>query len=174
MAATVAAYQSIGATEATTRTSIDSVGGTAPKFNREDTVAGTPPIPIPTATGTNYSYPKWCYLWVTTGDSTSLSNRTIHQASTPTTGLYMFWRTDATYAQAAAAPTAGAANGEVPATYTAMTNSAVSYHAASAAGTTGERNGQFLVLLFGVGFNYAGGAGAATALPALTLSYDEA
>lgn len=145
------------------------------KFNREDTQSGTTPIPIPTATGTKYSWIKNIALAVTGTAATSISNRNVFQASTPTTGLFLFWKATNTYAQAASGnqPTDSGSNGATPSGYTAMTGSAAVYDNASvSAGSTG-RNGQFCVMVCGVDNTFAGGAGSATALPNIKLQYDE-
>ncbi len=150
------------------------------KFNREDTATGTTPIPIPTiAAGTNYSWHKNLALEVTTLAATTISNRRTYLSGTPTTGLYLFYKADATYVQAAlTAADETTTNGAVPSTYTALTATAIGgAHVWQAggvsAGSTG-RNGQFLRVALGIGANFAGGAGSATALPNIIMAYDEA
>lgn len=150
------------------------------KFNREDTATGTTPVPIPTtASGTNYSWHKNLALEVTASAATTLSNRRFYMASTPTTGLYLFWKGVSTYLQAAlTAADDVATNGLVPSTYALATATSLGaahvWHAAGvSAGSTG-RNGDFLRLALGVSSNFAGGAGSATALPNLSLVFDEA
>src|SRR5687767_14388984 len=75
------------------------------KWNREDSQSGaSTPIPVPTATGTNYSWIKNLALEVTTvaNPATAITNRNIKLASAPSTGLTQGWKA-AAYAQ----PTSG-------------------------------------------------------------------
>jgi hypothetical protein len=110
------------------------------KMNREDTLTGTTPIPIPTATGTNYSWIKNLALDVTTTGTTNISNRRIYFGSAPSTGLFGFYKSVATgsYAQAASGnlPAASGSNGATPAGYTALATSlggSTAYDASSVA-----------------------------------------
>jgi len=152
------------------------------KFNREDSLTGgTTPIPIPTATGTNYSWIKNLALDVTTVGTTSISNRRIYSSGAPATGLSLFYKSVATgsYAQAASGnmPAASGSNGATPAGYTAMATSlggSTAYDASSVATTTLGVNGSLAVVVAGVDNTFAGGPGSATALPNILLTYDEA
>lgn len=146
------------------------------KFNREDTQTGTTsPVPIPTATGTNYSWIKLLALEVTGAAATTLSNRKVALASSPTTGLKVHFKYAAAYAQPASGsmPSASGSNGAVPATYTEVTTTPQTYDSASVSGNSTGRNGGFCQLVLGVDYSYAGGGGQAT-LPNILLSYDEA
>jgi hypothetical protein len=147
------------------------------KYNREDTISGTTPIPIPTATGSNYSWLKWLALAVTTSGTTSMSNRRIQLSATETSGLGIFFLGNATYAQATSAnmPAASGSNGPAtPATFTRATTATQVYDSASVStGSTGK-NGNYCETSLGVDFTYAGGAGNAIALPDVRLIYDEA
>lgn len=176
MAATVRA--SIYAANASEPAGANAEGGI--KLNREDTATGTTPVPIPTvAAGTNYSWHKNLALEVTTGGATTISNRRVYLSGAPATGLYLFFKASASYVQAAlAAADETTTNGATPAGYTALTattqGGAHVWHSTGvSAGSTG-RNGSFLQLALGVGANYTGGAGSATALPSAILVYDEA
>ena len=151
------------------------------KFNREDTLSGTTPIPIPTATGTNYSWIKNLALDVTTAGTTAITNRRIYAGSAPSTGLTLWYKAVATgsYAQAASGnlPAAGGTNGATPSGYTAMANSvggASAYDASSVSTATQGVNGGLAVCVAGVDFSFAGGPGNATALPSISITYDEA
>lgn len=146
------------------------------KWNREDTISGTTPVPVPTATGTNYSWLKNLALEVTTAASpvTSITNRRIAIASALATGLTEHWKA-AAYVQAASGnmPAASGSNDATPATYTlASTTSALYDNAAVSGGTTG-RNGSPIQVVVGVSFLFTGGGGSAIAMPNLQLSYDE-
>ncbi len=151
------------------------------KFNREDTLTGTTPVPIPTATGTNYSWIKNLGLEVTTTGTTTLSQRYVAFASAPTAGLQGFYQAVASgsYAQAASGSTPAASGSNGPATptgYTALATSlgsASAYDASSSASSTQGLNGKLAVLVVGVDNTYAGGAGSAVALPNLQLQYQE-
>ena len=148
-------------------------------YSREDTPTGTTPIPKPSTAGTNFSWYKNLYLNVVSGGgTTSISNRKLSLASSPATGLGLFFKDGTnTYTQAASGnkPTDdGAADGATPSTYTALTTTPQTYDAASAAATNSTRNGNYAKVVLGVSSTYAGGAGAAITLPNLTLTYDEA
>ncbi len=151
---------------------------TGAKMSREDSLAGTTPIPIPLATGTNFSWIKNLVLAVTVTGTTSITNRRINMASSPATGLQLFWKlvAVASYAQAAAGnqPAASGSNGATPAGYTLMTTSPVQYDNTSVATSSTGPNGGMTVIVLGVDFTFAGGPGNATALPSLTITYDEA
>jgi hypothetical protein len=147
------------------------------KFNRENTLTGTTPIPIPTATGTNYSWEKHLGLEVTSDGSTTISNRKVHHASGITTGLELFFKATTSYFTPDGTDITDNAstNGADPAGYTAMSTSAQTYDADSVASNTGTAvNGDYCTVVLGVSNNYAGGAGSAIALPTLTFTYDEA
>lgn len=151
------------------------------KFNREDTLTGATAIPIPTATGTNFSWIKNFALDVTTAGTTSISNRRIYFLSAPTSGLNGFYKAVATgsYAQAASGnmPAASGSNGATPAGYTVLAQSqggASAYDASSVSTATQGVNGGLAVLVGAVDFTFAGGPGSGTALPNLQLAYDEA
>jgi len=151
---------------------------TGAKFSREDSLAGTTPVPIPTATGTNFSWIKNFVLAVTTLGTTNISNRRISMSGAAASGLQLFWKgvAVASYVQAASGsmPTASGTNGATPAGYTLMTTSLVVYDSASvSSGSTGP-NGMMAVCCLGVDFTFAGGPGSATALPSISLTYDEA
>lgn len=148
------------------------------KWNREDTIAGTTPVPVPTATGTNYSWLKNLALEVTTAASpvTSITNRRIAIASALSAGLTEHWKA-AAYVQAAVGnmPAAAGTNDAVPTGYTlAATGAGALYDNAAVSGGTTGRNGSPLQVLVGVSFLFTGGGGAAIAMPNLHLSYDEA
>lgn len=146
-------------------------------FGRDDSVTSTTPIPKPTSTGTAYSYYKTLHLQVTGGGgSTSISDRQIKWGSSPSTGLYGFFKDGGTsYTQATGnlASDSGT-QGATPATWTALTTSPQTWHAGSVAATNSTRNGDYVLTGVGIGDNYAGGAGSAIALPDLVLSYTEA
>jgi len=172
MAATVQAQYFGGAS--TEPAGANAEGGT--KWNKEDTLTGTTPIPIPTAAGTNYSWYKMLALAVTATASTNISNRRVALASSATTGLFLFFKGSSTYTQASSGnkPTDSGSNGAVPSTYTQVSTSNQVWDSASvSAGSTG-RNGNFCYLVFGVDNTYTGGAGSAIAMPTLNLVYDEA
>lgn len=149
------------------------------KFSRDDSInAGTTPVPIPTATGTNYSWIKNLVLAVTTVGTTNMSNRRVSLSATPTTGLTLDFKgvAVASYAQAATGnmPAAAGTNGAVPATYTGATTSLQVYDATSVATSSTGPNGQMCVMVMGVDNTYVGGAGSAVSLPNVVLTYDEA
>lgn len=146
------------------------------KYNQEESLAGTgAPIPRPTATGTEFSWPKVFCLEVTASDSTSISNRRLHINAGETTGLELFYRDDGdTYTQVTAeADSPSGSNGATPTGYTSAPESATQYDAGSdSAGSTG-RSGDYFRMALAVSNTYAGGAGSAISLPSLVVTYDE-
>jgi len=154
---------------------VDAEGGV--KFNREDSLTGTSaPIPIPTTTGTNFSWIKQLALEVTSGDSTTISNRKVFLSGTPTAGLKLHFKGASAYDQADAdnMPEASGSDGATPSGYTPLTTSPQSYHDNAVSASSTGRNGDFCVLVLGVDSTYSGGAGSNIALPDLKISYDEA
>lgn len=148
------------------------------KWNQEESLAGTgAPIPRPTATGTEFSWPKVFRLEVTASDSTSGSNfRVSYEGSAPATGLALWWKDDSSsYTQVSAeADSPSGSNGATPTGYNDLTATPEAYDATGASfGSTGGKGDYFRVAL-GVANSYAGGAGSAIALPSLELTYDEA
>lgn len=148
------------------------------KFNKEDTLAGTTPIAIPNATGTNYSWIKSTALAVTTAGTTAITNRRISLSTTTATGLQAFWKAVAvgSYAQAAVGnlPAASGSNGATPAGYTLMSTTATLYDNTSVSTASTGPTGSMAVLVVGVDNTFVGGAGSATALPSIIITYDEA
>ena len=182
MAATVKVYIATGA--GPTTTTVDSADGGSFAFNRADTVAGTATIPIPTATGNKYSYLKYLFLDVTATAATSISNRRIAWATSPTTGLQGLWLNQATYTQNTGTQGTGAgqyplddtaANGTIPGTpaWAGLTTTNQLWDNTSVStGSTG-RNGNYVELCLQVSNAFAGGGGATTAVPTLDCVYDE-
>jgi hypothetical protein len=151
------------------------------KFNRDDTLSGVTPIPIPGATGTNFSWLKNLALDVTTVGTTTISNRRIYAGSAPATGIGLFYKSVVigSYAQAASGnlPAASGSNGATPAGYTAMATSlggSTAYDASSVASSTLGVNGSLAVIVAGVDNLFVGGPGSATALPTINITFDEA
>jgi hypothetical protein len=148
------------------------------KWNREDSQSGaTTNVPVPTATGTNYSWLKNLALEVTTvaNPVTSITNRRIAIAGAQLAGVTQHWKA-AAYVQAAVGNMPGAAgtNDAVPSTYTLITTTPTVYDNNAASGGTLGRNGSMLQVVTGVSFLFTAGGGSAHALPNLQLTYDEA
>lgn len=149
-------------------------------FGRDDLVISTAAIPKPTAAGTNYSWYKTLMLMVTANGGTSnLSNRTIRHTTSPsampTGGELHFKDGGASYTQATSGnkPTDnGTTDLADPATYTAMTTTAQTWHAASAAAVNSTRNGNFVLVVLGISSTWASGGGSVT-LPDMEFGYDE-
>lgn len=138
----------------------------------------TTPISVPTATGTVFSWIKNLALAVTSTGTTHMTNRTIKQSASASTGLALFWKDVAqgSYAQAASGnrPSSSGSNGATPSGYTAMTTSAQQWDNTSVStGSTGPC-GDMVVCVLGVDNTYTGGPGTAISVPSLLLSYDEA
>jgi hypothetical protein len=147
-------------------------------WNLADSITSTTPVPIPTATGTNFSWIKNLVLYVTVAGTTAFTNRTVKMGSSPATGLAFFFKdvAVASYAQAASGnrPASSGSNGATPAGYTAMTTSAQQFDNTSHASSSTGPNGDMCVIVTSVDFSYVGGAGSAIALPNVVISYDEA
>ena len=148
-------------------------------FNLADNLTDTTtPVAIPTATGTVFSWTKNLVLAVTVAGTTTISNRRINMSGATATGLQMFWQAVAvaSYAQSAVGnrPASSGSNGATPAGYTLMTTSPVVYDATAVASSGTGPNGKMAVCVIGVDFGFLGGPGSATALPSISLVYDEA
>jgi hypothetical protein len=148
------------------------------KWSREDSLAGTAPVPIPTTTGTNYSWIKSFVLAVTVAGTTTISNRRVNIASGTATGILCFYKAVAvaSYVQASSGskPADSGSNGSTPAGYTILSTSTAVFDATGvSSGSTGP-NGGMCVAILGCDFTYTGGASTATAMPSLIYSYDEA
>lgn len=153
-------------------------------LNRSDTESGTTPIPIPTVTGSNYSWVQQLALEVTgaASPSTTLSNATIKLSGALATGLALFFAGNATYLNQTGGTQAPADVGTenagaptTPASYTAVTTTAQQWDAmgtASNGGSTGRKS-MFVRHVLGVASGYAGSPGS-TSLGNSVLSYDEA
>ena len=147
------------------------------KFNREESVAGTTPVPKPNASGTNYSFNKPLTLEVLTGDATAISNRRLHRNAAPAAGITMWYRDDAdTYQRgnAVAAADNGTTNDATPSGYTTMPSSATVYDAASDSAASTGRSGDYLSVATGLSNLYLGGASNNVSVPSIILTYDEA
>jgi len=147
-------------------------------YSREDSLAGTTPVPIPTTTGTNFSWIKSFVLYVTATGTTTMSNRRVNMGSSPAIGLALFFKdvAVASYAQAASGnkPADSGSNGNTPSGYTAMTTSTQQWDNTSVATSSTGANGDLVVTACGVDNTFVGGPGSATALPSIVCSYDEA
>jgi hypothetical protein len=165
-----------------------SVEGSPPglKFTRDQTPGGgTPPTPIPIPTAgtpgaTVFSFPKQLALVVTTGGgTTSLLNRRVSAASTPSVppGIGLWARGNPTYANDTVPLDSDntTANGATPSGYFPIPiapAAPLAYDNSLVACTTGARNGWFCVVGIGVSLNYTLGAGNLS-LPAIQITYDE-
>lgn len=178
MAATVKAFCANGA--GPTNTTVDSADAGAIKWGRDDSLVSTTAMPVPTATGEKYSYLKYLFLDVTGTAATSLSNRRIALASGLATGLFLYFKDQATYTQnngvqgsaAGNYPADVGTNGTTPAGYTLMSTSNQLWDNTSvSAGSTGK-NGDYAQCCLGADFTFVGGGGTAAMANILTL-YDE-
>ncbi len=146
------------------------------KYNREETLNGTPPVPKPNAAGTAFSWPKPSRLEVTTLDAaTSISNFRFRIASAPATGLKLWYRDDgAAYQRGNALAAADSGTDDsTPSGYTAAPTTDTVYDAGSYSAATTGGKGDYLSHALGVSNLYLGGAGNNIALPVMTLTYDE-
>ncbi len=143
----------------------------------DSATATTPPVPIPTSTGENYSWIKNLVLAVTVTGTTTISNRHISQSGSASTGLALYWKAVAvaSYAQAASGnrPASSGSNGATPAGYTLMSTTATQYDNTSVATSGSGPNGSMAVCVLGCDATYTGGPGSAVSLPSIILTYDE-
>ena len=178
IAATLKAYCATGATP--TLATADSADSASIRYGRDDSQSSTATIPIPTATGTHYSYLKYLLLDVTVTGATSISNRKISIASALATGLTLWFKDQATYtqnngAQGTAAgnyPADAGTNGATPSGYTAVTTTPTLWDNTSTSSGSSGRNGDYVQTVLGVDNTFTGGGGTAS-LPNLQLAYDE-
>ena len=174
MAATITAFRDSGALTAghgTTRASAE--GGVTYARNE----AGTTVIPIPTATGTHFSWDIWLYLWCSAGGgSTHISAKTLQLATAIATGLHHWFQNVAagSYVQPTGNIAADAGtNGATPAGYTEdVSASATSWDSSSVAATNSAMASSYAQVGLGVDNLFAGGGGTAS-LPNLTMAYTE-
>lgn len=148
-------------------------------FNLADSLTDTTtPVAIPSSPGTNFSWIKNFSLAVTGTGTTHITNRRISLSGSTASGIQLFWKdvAVASYAQAASGnkPSNSGSNGATPAGYTLMTTSPAQWDNTSVATSGSGPNGDMVVVVAGVDNTYAGGAGASTSLPSLTINYDEA
>lgn len=171
MAATVQAQAGTGASV----TWANAEGGV--KWNLDDSISGTTPVAIPTATGTVFSWLKNLGLYVTATSTTSITNRTVKTSASLPTGLALFWKTVAvgSYVQASSGnrPASSGSNGATPAGYTLMSTTAAQYDNTSVATSSTGPNGSMCVIVGAADNTYTGGAGVIS-LGNVILSYDEA
>jgi hypothetical protein len=147
----------------------------------------TTPITIPGAGARKFSYIRYGSLYVNSGGgSTTLSNIKLSMASSATAGLTLHFFTggQATYTQNNGTQGTAAGNypaddaitaGTAPTNYTAMTTSPQVVDATGGAATNAAKSGKYLQIVAAVdGTNYVSGGGLTTALPNITITYDEA
>lgn len=164
-----------------------TVGTDVVSFSRSDTfddVAAT--IDIPSSGNRKFSYLRYLALYVTAGGgSTTLSNLRIKLASSITSGLELHTKTSgqSTYTQNNGTQGTAAGNypaddavtnGTAPTGYTALSTSDVTYDATGGAATNSAKAGKYAQTVAAVIGSYAGGGNANTALPNITITYDEA
>jgi hypothetical protein len=159
-AATVLAYRDSGVLTSGHGTTVASAEGGVTIGRSED---GLTTIPVPTATGTHFSWDYWYSLQVTVAGSptTHLSNRRTQISAGPATGLLNWFK--AVNAGSYVQPTTTLAadsgsNGAMPAGYTANTTSPTVYDSSSIASGTGQ-NGKYTQNGWGIDFTYVGGGG---------------
>ena len=146
-------------------------------FSLDDSISGITPVPIPTVTGTNYSWIRNLVLYVTATGTTTISNRRIALSGTPATGLNIDWKAVAvaSYVQASGAsrPTASGSNGAVAAGYTLATTTAAVYDASSVATSSTGPNGLMAVCVTAGDLTYTAGPSSAATVSTILLLYDE-
>jgi hypothetical protein len=188
MAVTMAVYRDSGALTAghgTVQLTVDSTGGGGGvTYGRNENPSGgsAPPtvnIPIPTTTGTHFSWPIQLYLNIPAGgtSSTHINNRTAALAVAAPTGIH-FWAKGIPVASYVA-PNANldsdaVGNGATPGNgYTQeITTTPWQWDNASIAGTAAGQNGNYLSIGIGVDNSFTGGGGTAN-FPNLQMAYDE-
>lgn len=168
---------------------IDALTGAGPTatpaasavLNREDTINGTTPTPVPAATGTNFSWVKSFQLEITATDSLTMTNIRVGRVAAETvTGTKLWHNTaNAAYTQATGAPsatgdnnvTAPTINGDV-ATAPDLISAPPAVYSAGGHSTTG-RKGNIVEVVVGVD-NTCVTTGTGVALPTLRWFWIEA
>jgi len=152
-------------------------------LNRSDAQTGTTAVPVPTTTGSNYSWVQQLALEVTTAASrsTTLSNATARLSAGAATGSAGFFKGKATYINQtggtggpADVGTENSGAPTTPSTYTALTTTAQQWDAMGTTnngGSTGRKS-NFLDLVLGLASGFAGGPGSVS-FGNLLASYDE-
>lgn len=190
MAATIKGYAANGS--GPTYTDVDQADSGSITYGRDDNVTSTTALPIPTATGTHFSWVKWLVLYCTATSSTTISNKKVNLASALATGLALWYGTNGggtgtavTYTQnngtqgtaAGNYPADSGSNGATPANnanynFTQMATTATVFDSSSSTdGSTGPVSHNLPTVL-AVDDTYTGGGGTAS-LPNLILTYDE-
>lgn len=149
-------------------------------WGRDDNVISTAVLPIPTSSGTKFSYGKTLGIQVTGGTATDhITNRRILLASGLAAGLHLWWKNQAVYSQAVAPAAADSGiNYAVPGGFSGGSESGgevtttPSLWDNTSAITSGGQNGNYVLCALGCDALYAGGGGSAT-LSNLLLEYNE-
>jgi hypothetical protein len=184
----VAATTKVYAFDGSGPTGHDVTAGTGTvSFSRADSYNDTgTPITIPTGSTRKFSYLRYLALYVTAGGgSTTLSNLRVKLASGLTSGLelHTFTGGQATYTQNNGTQGTAAGNypaddsvtnGAAPTNYTALSTSDYTYDSTGGAATNSAKSGKYLQTVFACAAAYAGGGNLNTALPNITITYDEA
>jgi hypothetical protein len=129
------------------------------KFNREDTVGGSTPIPIPSNPGTNFSWVKSLIVNISATGGLTMTNIRVGKVSNEPTG-YKVWHVTShalgAYVQAASPPTpTGDNNVTAPtlnsaaATALPLTSAPPAVYAAGPFATTGQK-GNLVELSLGI------------------------
>lgn len=146
-------------------------------FGRDDAIISTSSVPKPESIGTNYSYMKTLYLYVTSGGgSTSISNRKIRIENNPPTGVYMFYKNaGSSYIQATSVifPDNTAANGYIPPGWEYLSTTFNIWDGTTSSAVNNQQNGFYVWVAIGLSNNYTGGAGSSVSLPNIVIQYDE-
>jgi len=148
-------------------------------FNREDTVNGTSPVPIPTA-DTVFSWVKSFFLNITVTDGLTMTNILFGKRTAESTGM-KFWKVTShpAYTQAVATPGGTAGNNAIGPTIAAATGTLLdlitvppSAYAAGPFNTTGQK-GNVVEVSIGVDPTVTQ-SGAAVVLPNMVWQWTEA
>jgi hypothetical protein len=183
----MAAVTQVRAWDGSGPTSHDVTSGTGSvSFSRSDTYNDTAsPITIPTGSTRRFSYYRQLSLYVSSGGgSTTLSNLRIKLASSITSGLEVHTLTGgaSSYVQnnGSQGTSSGnypaddsVTNGAAPTNYTALSTSDYTYDSTGGSATNSAKCGKYAQTVAAVAAAYAGGGNASTALPNLTITYDE-
>ena len=139
-------------------TQIDELTGAGPTstavssgtMNREDTVSGTTPIPVPSATGTNFSWIKTYIMEITATGGLTMTNIRVGKVAAEATAGTKLWHVTShaigSYVQAAASPTPTGDNNITPPTLNGAASSEIqpittppSVYAAGPFASTGQK-----------------------------------
>lgn len=131
------------------------------RYSRDDSQTGSNAVPIPALTGQNFSWYKQ-FAITTTDTGFTLSNFTIKNTSDPPDGIHIYFKAASSYVQPSGSnkpDDIAGSHSSSPAGYTLLTTTPQQWYAGPITINSTGRQGDFLLLVLGVGNDYAGSIG---------------